>query len=431
MAIAEAAGAIIAGMKASPILATGLGVWGAAMLTFVTKDIPRRVADFFKREFTTSVTVGIRERELVALTQWVSNQRFSKRSRSFHLRDQTVTAADGIHLFFYKNHLCWFERPGIKGKEVVVNVGERQVPSEILFGYFGRDRTFLIELFKVSTDWDPTKKSETHIFSPRWCDWKHVASQPKRDLQQLILPSKTSSDLRAHLDWFFASSDWFRSNGIPYRTGICLYGPPGTGKTSLVRAIASQWDLSIYSVDFSNLDDAELKEIIWKVGPKALILIEDIDTIPGAKLRDSQPIQEDRNVRTKKIDVTLGGLLNAIDGVVDSDGRVFVMTTNHIEQIDPALLRPGRINLSLKLDYMTPEMFRRGFARFFPDFDIGEQINWRTDASPALFQSLVFNNLKNPNFVLSSLLQNNDPVSELPELAGPNVFTFRKIEGRE
>ena len=58
MAFIETTSAIIAGIKASPILSTGLGVWGAAMLTFITKDIPKRVADFLKREFTTSVTVA-------------------------------------------------------------------------------------------------------------------------------------------------------------------------------------------------------------------------------------------------------------------------------------------------------------------------------------------------------------------------------------
>lgn len=397
------------------------------MLTFVTKDIPKRIADYLRREFTTSITIGIRERELVSLTQWITEYKFAKRPRSYHLRDQTLTAAEGAHFFFYKRHLCWFERKGLTSKDVNGNVGEQKPPSEIQFGYLGRNRDFLIDLFRRSTAWDPTQKSETHIFSPSWRDWNHVASQPKRSMDHLILPNQTRIVLEEHLDWFFKSADWFRGNGIPYRTGICLYGPPGTGKTSLVRAIAAKWDLSIYSVDFSNLDDSKLKELVWKVGPGAIILIEDIDTIPSSNLREKEIALEERLRNSKKIEVTLGGLLNAVDGIVDSDGRVFIMTTNHIEKIDPALLRPGRVNLSIKLDYMTPEMFKLGFARFFPAFKFDEDTNWAENISPAFFQSLIFNNLESPNLVLKGVLKKSE--TETPTMSAglpSNVFNLRE-----
>lgn len=397
----ELTDSLLSSFKSSPILATGIGVWGAAMLTFITKDIPKKLVELFKKEFTTSIGVALKEREFVALTSWIAKQKFSKTPRVYQIRDQIITAGPGLHFFIFKSHLCWFEKADSnKNKEFTVNMNEQKPLTEVRFGYFGRKKEFLIKALQESTAWNPSHREDIHIFTTRWRDWNHVASQPKSDLNQIIIPAASISELRQHLNWFFSSEEWFRKNGIPYRTGICLHGPPGTGKTSLVRAIASEWDLSVYSVDFSNLDDSELKDVIWKVGPRAIILMEDIDTIQSSQKRELAELREEISVRSKKMEVTLGGLLNAIDGVVDSDGRVFIVTTNHFEKLDPALLRPGRVNIKMNLNYMNDEMFHKAFKKYFPEFIVPSEVNWKNDISPAYFQSLVFNNLDNANFVL-------------------------------
>lgn len=66
-------------------------------------------------------------------------------------------------------------------------------------------------------------------------------------------------------------------------------------------------------------------------------------------------------------DLNLAGILNVLDGVVDCPGRILIMTSNHPEKLDPALVRPGRINRRLFLDYMTPHDARRMVAHHFPD----------------------------------------------------------------
>ena len=60
----------------------------------------------------------------------------------------------------------------------------------------------------------------------------------------------------------------------------------------------------------------------------------------------------------KKAKLTLAGLLNVLDGVVDSPGRILIMTTNHPEKLDPALIRPGRINKRLHLGHPAPRSCR-------------------------------------------------------------------------
>ncbi|MCC7261678.1 MAG: AAA family ATPase [Candidatus Latescibacteria bacterium] len=84
--------------------------------------------------------------------------------------------------------------------------------------------------------------------------------------------------------------------------------------------------------------------------PPALFLFEDIDRVIG------HPGNE----------VTMAGLLSVLDGVVAQEGRIVFLTTNHLPQLDPALIRPGRIDLQEHLGFVTPDQARRFFGHFFP-----------------------------------------------------------------
>ena len=67
--------------------------------------------------------------------------------------------------------------------------------------------------------------------------------------------------------------------------------------------------------------------------------------------------------------VTFSGFLNALDGVASGEERIIFMTTNHVEKLDPALIRPGRVDLMEHIDDASPEQARRLFERFFGDSD--------------------------------------------------------------
>ena len=67
--------------------------------------------------------------------------------------------------------------------------------------------------------------------------------------------------------------------------------------------------------------------------------------------------------------MTFSGFLNALDGVASGEERIIFMTTNHVENLDPALIRPGRVDLMEQIDDASPEQARRLFERFFGDSD--------------------------------------------------------------
>jgi len=105
--------------------------------------------------------------------------------------------------------------------------------------------------------------------------------------------------------------------------------------------------------------------------PNSVILFEDIDCM---KSSDARPITEDAvgaqskssSVKEDRNGVTLSGLLNALDGFSAPDNVLFIMTSNQIEALDPALLRPGRIDYRLYLGPATEEQKVELYRRFFP-----------------------------------------------------------------
>ncbi len=362
-------------LKDNSMMAAALGLWGAAMLTFVSKDIPITLWKAFKRQFTTVLEVTSTQDEFVAITRWMERRPYSKKFRSLRAKNRELSVGFGRHYFFHRGRLCWFFRDRVETKDGFEL-------EEISITCVGRNQKFIREIVDEAVK-ETHRSKETKIYIPRWKSWNLLTSQAPRTLDSIILADDTRDKITKHLDRFFQSEETYRTRGIPYRTGMCLYGPPGTGKTSLVRAICAQYDLRLYTVDLSDITDNELMELMWRVGSRSLVLMEDIDTILASHDRS----KKDKDSKPDR--VTLSGLLNAIDGVVESEGRVFAFTTNHIAKIDPALLRPGRADLKVELDVMTSQMVEASLKKFVPALNFSTSLKWKDGITPAEFQQIL------------------------------------------
>jgi chaperone BCS1 len=128
-----------------------------------------------------------------------------------------------------------------------------------------------------------------------------------------------------------------------------------------VLAIASalKMDISILSLANSNMDDDDLCQLLSECPVNSIVLIEDIDCV----------FVERTATEDKQNKLTFSGLLNALDGVAAGEGRVLFATTNHIERLDPALIRPGRIDRKEWIGNADRSQLRRLFVRFFGDAD--------------------------------------------------------------
>ncbi|KAK6388219.1 hypothetical protein LTR65_008061 [Meristemomyces frigidus] len=157
--------------------------------------------------------------------------------------------------------------------------------------------------------------------------------------------------------------------GVPWRRGLLFYGPPGTGKTSLVAAIASNFKLPIYVLGLATpgLNDSVLDQLFEQLPPHCIALIEDVDSA-GIRREHMDGTRYRKNGMadgSERKGVTLSGLLNVLDGVYAAEGRITIMTTNHIDRLDEALIRDGRIDQKFKLTYASPEVAAKFFKRIF------------------------------------------------------------------
>jgi mitochondrial chaperone BCS1 len=206
-----------------------------------------------------------------------------------------------------------------------------------------------------------------------------------KSFKNLFFPDKAR--ILHLLDNFTQRKGKFAVKGFPYKLGLLLHGPPGTGKTSLIKAVAQYTKRHIVSVSLSKIKtNQELMDAVFDLRfpiegretsiqldfQDVVFVMEDIDCAGASVVHARKEDAEDKNkegnhaksgrrkwITAKKENdkLNLSGLLNVLDGVIDCPGRIVIMTTNHPEKLDPALIRPGRVNTQLLLGPMaSPEV---------------------------------------------------------------------------
>ncbi|PVI03026.1 mitochondrial chaperone BCS1, partial [Periconia macrospinosa] len=187
----------------------------------------------------------------------------------------------------------------------------------------------------------------------------------KRTLDSIDMEPSLKQDILTELQDFFdpESEEWSYENGVPNRKGYLLYGPPGTGKSSFCVAIASEFNLPIYWLHLAGMDDAKLHEEFQKLPQKCVVLIEEIDTAGIARHKGKK--EKGKQNEPAVSNISLGALLNEIDGPGAKEGRLLIFTTNSPKSLDPALIRPGRIDRRIYLGRSTKLVASITFCRIF------------------------------------------------------------------
>ena len=270
--------------------------------------------------------------------------------------------SSGYHSFIYQgikiNIFHYIGRPTTEGWDRVITTPESYVLS--CFGPWNIKilKSICEESINYATNKD---KNLTNIFAVgRFCRWEKVQSKRNRLFNTVILDSNIAEEILEDIQVFKKSRDWYTERGVPYRRGYVLYGPPGTGKTSFALAVAAEAKLNICTLNLSGdkVSDFLLNELLQKSPMNSIILLEDIDAI----FVERTSVGESNGLR-----ITFSGLLNALDGVSSQEGRILFMSTNHLEKLDPALLRPGRADVHVQLNYATKYQIKKMFQRFYPE----------------------------------------------------------------
>lgn len=311
--------------------------------------------------------------------------------------------------------------------------------------------------------------------------WVPQDSNNKRKLETVILDGNRLDEFKDDLDDFLKSEQWYHDLGIPYTRGYLLYGYPGTGKTSLIKGLSTYTRRHMHYLILQNVaNDEQLLELLRGIDYKTTILIiEDIDCMSdiikdrkkkeesddikkeleqfkedlldeikstGKKRKDNNDNDNDnRNGVTRfinmggsnvipnpvadfKSQLTLSGLLNGIDGIFNNDGRIMIMTTNHPEVLDEALVRPGRIDQKIFFDYASLEQIGGIYKMMFKK-DMDDKIDLFKDKtySPAAVSSLFLQHKNKPDEIFDNIDKlENDKVVVDNRLFSDHVIKDKK-----
>ncbi|KAF9444492.1 P-loop containing nucleoside triphosphate hydrolase protein [Macrolepiota fuliginosa MF-IS2] len=221
--------------------------------------------------------------------------------------------------------------------------------------------------------------------------WRWTDSRHKRPMGSIVLNPGVKEMLLEDTKDFLRSEKWYADRGIPFRRGYLLHGVPGSGKSSLIHALAGAIQLDIYVVSLSAswISDSTLTTLMGRVPARCVVLLEDLDAaFTRSTSRDDSSLDDDkdkdkkdgengdklagpspRRRRDQLSDVntlSLSGLLNALDGVAAAEGRLLFATTNHLERLDPALSRPGRMDVWIEFRNASKWQAEALFRNFFP-----------------------------------------------------------------
>jgi len=376
----------------------GLGVFMRA--------IPQRLWEWFIDQTTMMITVKDDDAAFVWVKEWFLEQKFLTRIRRVDLdtslgREQlALIPAQGNHWFWYSGRPFSVE---LYRSEDTRGWSARRT-EWLTFRTIGRRQSFLKKFVGEIVKCHKLNAALVSSLYIRDEYWEKVQGYWPRPLESVILKPGEKEQLVQDIEKFKAAKERYRRLGVPYHRGYLFYGPPGTGKSSLISALAANFGMSIYAISLTDFNDKTLMKATRDVPPNSVILFEDIDCMKTGKARlDAEEwakkqmpgSPDDKADPIGQLGVTLSGLLNVLDGFNAPENVLFIMTTNKIETLDQALLRPGRIDYRLFLGKAAKEQKIKLYLRFFPCASVSEAREFvetqRSVETMAEFQGLLLN----------------------------------------
>lgn len=394
----------LSSLQDNPYFGAGFGLFGVGAAVAVARKLSQYGMILFRRHYMMTIEVPCRDKSYQWLLQWITTHAAKQTQHisvetTFHQHDTgrvnvkySFIPSVGTHFFRYRNTWIRVER-NREQHTLDLHLG---IPWEtVTLTALGRNKelyyTILEEARRMALK---QNEGKTIMYSAVGSEWRQFGHPRKRrPLHSVVLDEGVAERIIADITEFINIPTWYTNRGIPYRRGYLLYGPPGCGKSSFITALAGELEFSICVLNLSErgLTDDRLNHLLSTAPEQSIILLEDID----AAFVSRKETKEVKGAYDGLSRVTFSGLLNCLDGVASTEARIVFMTTNYLDRLDAALIRPGRVDVKEFIDYCSQVQLERMYRNFYPD-ETSEQANGFARAvqtndkvvSPAMVQGL-------------------------------------------
>jgi chaperone BCS1 len=411
---------------------------------------------------TSSITLPIEHKTARGIQKWLDAQGTTHAKRhlkytvsdikwnmntqsSDYIGEKRTTTTGGV--YFFGNHLLYLQYQGppkdakkewLGGKpNEYGRRGDHAISGEQITVYSLDRSGDLLQRFSDHASAEEVKKTRiTPVFTVSAANdryrqrlWRQRV-KPVRSLSTIDLDLQIKADLIRDLDRFLSANraKWYSARVIPYKRGILLQGPPGTGKSSISLALAGHIGGPLYTIAIGEVDnEGHLIELFASASYGSCVLLEDIDSAGIGREKGSKDCSkvssgdkddvmkpDAANVPPNPGPISLSGLLNAIDAL--ADGVILIMTTNEPENLDKALIRPGRIDKQIHVGHASRAVAENIFKRFY-DEDSNEQDVLESNARIAVLARQFAGKIPDLKFTPAEIQGFLTPLSDSPEKA--------------
>jgi chaperone BCS1 len=275
--------------------------------------------------------------------------------------------------------------------------------------------------------------------------WEDISIRTNKEMKYVFVSNDVKDNFLGKINTFIKDDQYYKKRGLPYKVSFLLHGPPGCGKTSIIRAICNEYQLPVFIMNMNDLSNHDVNSLLMDMrkivrnSEKYVVLLEDFDRVLEkikSKSYNSRfnnynhnDYDYNSNLANSSKEISMDCILNFLDGIDESYGRITIITANDITDIicNEALCRPGRIDHDVKLDNCDNEQIRQILEMY--NINISEyEISLITKAniSPAKLINLLnkYNCKETLLENIHELLQDNEEIEEEKEII--NVGGKRK-----
>jgi chaperone BCS1 len=345
-------------IKTNPQVAGALTLVIGGSVSYFVRDIPLKLWVFLKAQAiveaeldNTSEWNG-KDPIFMRFMNWYPNHSIQWMSRSYKYNSEgKMVAGKGNQYFMFKGRLFWFfitdlSSDGVHFRKQVINIR-----------CLSRSKALMNDMLDTATFVEAgAAKAAIQVFSLRVTQyeqtWVSVGSYPILKNMVPLVNADTFGVISECLKRFAETKEWFDENHITYKRTFLFSGPPGTGKSTLAMQIAMMTGRDVYLVDLQNIRGSDFTNIVGSIPSGSVMLLEDVHGCD--ELLKREPL-EDGNRYVSSQGPDLSQVLNVLCGIIPLADIITIMTTNYKERLEPALYRPGRVDVDVEVGYLNNE----------------------------------------------------------------------------